>query len=42
LPFADNSNLHGEAWGEPVDPQRHHPAVEVRYPRTRLEAISAL
>ena len=26
----DNSNLHGEAWGEPVDPQRHHPAVEVK------------
>lgn len=23
-------SLHAEAWGEPVDPKRHHPAVEVK------------
>lgn len=23
-------SLHGLAWGEPVDPARHHPAVEVK------------
>lgn len=26
----DGTTLHGEAWGEPVDVQRHHPAVEVK------------
>jgi tRNA nucleotidyltransferase (CCA-adding enzyme) len=25
-----DSRLAGEAWGEPVDPARHHPAVEVK------------
>jgi len=25
-----DSRLTGEAWGEPVDPARHHPAVEVK------------
>jgi tRNA nucleotidyltransferase (CCA-adding enzyme) len=25
-----NGNLSGEAWGEAVDPARHHPAVEVK------------
>lgn len=24
------TRLHGRAWGEPVDPARHHPAVEVK------------
>ena len=24
------AKLAGEAWGEPVDPARHHPAVEVK------------
>ena len=23
-------HLHGSAWGEPADPARHHPAVEVK------------
>jgi tRNA nucleotidyltransferase (CCA-adding enzyme) len=26
----DGGRLSGEAWGEPVDPPRHHPAVEVK------------
>ena len=26
----DGNRLAGEAWGEPVDPARHHPAVEVK------------
>ena len=26
----DGSRLSGEAWGEPVDAARHHPAVEVK------------
>lgn len=26
----DGSRLHGTAWGERVDPTRHHPAVEVK------------
>lgn len=25
-----NGHLHGRAWGETVDPARHHPAVEVK------------
>lgn len=25
-----NGHLHGRAWGETVDPVRHHPAVEVK------------
>jgi SHS2 domain-containing protein len=25
-----NAQLSAEAWGEPVDPARHHPAVEVK------------
>lgn len=25
-----NGHLHGRAWGEAVDPSRHHPAVEVK------------
>jgi tRNA nucleotidyltransferase (CCA-adding enzyme) len=25
-----NNHLHGQAWGEVVDPARHHPAVEVK------------
>lgn len=24
----EGGELHGEAWGEPIDPARHHPAVE--------------
>ena len=24
------TKLHGEAWGEPVDAARHHPAVEIK------------
>jgi SHS2 domain-containing protein len=26
----EGCRLYGEAWGEPVDPERHHPAVEVK------------
>jgi SHS2 domain-containing protein len=26
----ENSRLSAEVWGEPVDPARHHPAVEVK------------
>jgi SHS2 domain-containing protein len=26
----DGKKLSGEIWGEPVDPARHHPAVEVK------------
>jgi tRNA nucleotidyltransferase (CCA-adding enzyme) len=26
----DGRHLHGRAWGEPVDPARHHPAVEIK------------
>jgi SHS2 domain-containing protein len=26
----DGRHLHGQAWGEPVDPARHHPAVEIK------------
>lgn len=26
----DGTRLSGEAWGEPVEPARHHPAVEVK------------
>jgi tRNA nucleotidyltransferase (CCA-adding enzyme) len=26
----DNGHLHGRAWGEVANPQRHHPAVEVK------------
>lgn len=26
----EGTRLSGEAWGEPVDPARHHPAVEVK------------
>jgi len=26
----DGARLSAEAWGEPVDPPRHHPAVEVK------------
>lgn len=26
----DGVRLHGRAWGEPVDPARHHPAVEIK------------
>jgi len=26
----DGTRLAGEAWGEPVDAERHHPAVEVK------------
>ena len=26
----DGCRLSGDAWGEPVDPGRHHPAVEVK------------
>lgn len=26
----DGARLHGEAWGEPVDVARHHPAVEIK------------
>jgi SHS2 domain-containing protein len=26
----DGSSLSAQAWGEPVDPPRHHPAVEVK------------
>jgi SHS2 domain-containing protein len=25
-----DGHLHGRAWGEPADPSRHHPAVEVK------------
>jgi tRNA nucleotidyltransferase (CCA-adding enzyme) len=27
---ADGCELHGRAWGEPVDRARHHPAVELK------------
>ena len=27
---SDGTSLHGIAWGEPVDIERHHPAVEVK------------
>lgn len=26
----DDQHVHAQAWGEPVDPVRHHPAVEVK------------
>ena len=26
----DGERLHGQAWGERVDPARHHPAVEIK------------
>jgi len=26
----EGNRLHGEAWGERIDPARHHPAVEVK------------
>jgi len=26
----DGPRLHGQAWGERVDPARHHPAVEIK------------
>jgi SHS2 domain-containing protein len=26
----DGRRLHGQAWGESVDPARHHPAVEIK------------
>ncbi len=26
----DGTRLHGQAWGERVDPARHHPAVEIK------------
>ncbi|MGB8327301.1 MAG: archease [Steroidobacteraceae bacterium] len=26
----DGAALHAQAWGEPVDPARHHPAVEIK------------
>lgn len=26
----DREHLHGTAWGEPVDPLRHRPTVEVK------------
>jgi SHS2 domain-containing protein len=26
----DGNHLRGRAWGEPLDPARHHPAVEVK------------
>lgn len=26
----DGRRLRGRAWGEPVDPARHHPAVEIK------------
>lgn len=26
----DGQRLHGRAWGETVDPARHHPAVEIK------------
>ena len=26
----DGHHLRGQAWGEPVDPGRHHPAVEIK------------
>lgn len=26
----EGTRLRAQAWGEPVDPQRHHPAVEVK------------
>lgn len=26
----DGNRLHAEAWGEPVDPERHQPAVEIK------------
>jgi SHS2 domain-containing protein len=26
----DGTRLHGKAWGERVDPARHHPAVEIK------------
>ena len=25
-----NGHLHGRAWGEAADPERHHPAVEIK------------
>jgi len=26
----DGQRLHGQAWGESLDPARHHPAVEIK------------
>jgi len=26
----DGTRLHAQAWGEAIDPERHHPAVEVK------------
>jgi len=26
----DGAHLHGQAWGESVDPSRHHPVVEIK------------
>lgn len=39
-----DQRLHGEAWGEPIDLRRHHPAVEVKgatYTELRVEKNSA-
>jgi protein archease len=38
----DGSRLRGTAWGEPVDPARHEPAVEVKgatYTALRVECL---
>ncbi|MEN8213818.1 MAG: archease [Pseudomonadota bacterium] len=26
----NNGSLRGRAWGEPIDVERHHPAVEIK------------